>query len=195
MQHKDNILHIRASGQKWWVGSTKILQEEESNYRASHSPCLLSWWRSKRELIAKCLVSTVRTACQPRSHILKIQQFPSLFPTQNSGGNEEVRKDPSFNTMNCVATTPVFQPCASMGFLFTRGQGQLSSPPSHPLGHQENIFSVGGLAQISCHVLSSSSSSVRLSVSCEACWEGSLSCSQTVPVPVLERDMVARLRR
>lgn len=48
---------------------------------------------------------------------------------------------------------------------------------------------------VCAHVLSSSSSSVRLSVSCEACWEGSLSCSQTVPVPVLERDMVARLRR
>lgn len=41
--------------------------------------------------------------------------------------------------------------------------------------------------------LSSSSSSVRLSVSCEGCREGWLSCSQTVPVPVLERDMVARL--
>lgn len=36
---------------------------------------------------------------------------------------------------------------------------------------------------------------MRLSVSCEACWDGSLSCSHTVPVPVLERDMVARLRR
>lgn len=43
------------------------------------------------------------------------------------------------------------------------------------------------------HTLSSSSSSVRLSVSCEGWREGWLSCSQTVPVPVLERDMVARL--
>lgn len=43
------------------------------------------------------------------------------------------------------------------------------------------------------YTLSSSSSSVRLSVSCEGWREGWLSCSQTVPVPVLERDMVARL--
>ena len=41
-----------------------------------------------------------------------------------------------------------------------------------------------------------SSSSVRLSVSCDGWREGwQLSCSHTVPVPVLERDMVARLRR
>lgn len=44
-------------------------------------------------------------------------------------------------------------------------------------------------------LLSSSSSSVRLKVSCEGCRDGWLSCSQTVPVPVLERDIVARLRR
>ncbi len=42
------------------------------------------------------------------------------------------------------------------------------------------------------HTLSSSSSST-LSVSCEGWREGWLSCSQTVPVPVFERDMVARL--
>ncbi len=40
------------------------------------------------------------------------------------------------------------------------------------------------------HTLSSSSSST-LSVSCEGWREGWLSCSQTVPVPVFERDMVA----
>lgn len=46
-----------------------------------------------------------------------------------------------------------------------------------------------------CLLLSSSSSSVRLKVSCEGWRDGWLSCSQTVPVPVLERDIVARLRR
>lgn len=44
-------------------------------------------------------------------------------------------------------------------------------------------------------LLSSSSSSVRLSVSCEGWRDGWLSCSHTVPVPVFERDMVARLSR
>lgn len=36
---------------------------------------------------------------------------------------------------------------------------------------------------------------MRLSVSCDGCRDGWLSCSHTVPVPVLERDIVARLRR
>lgn len=36
---------------------------------------------------------------------------------------------------------------------------------------------------------------MRLSVSWDGWRDGWLSCSHTVPVPVLERDMVARLRR
>ncbi len=36
---------------------------------------------------------------------------------------------------------------------------------------------------------------MRLSVSWEGWRDGWLSCSQTVPVPVLERDIVAKLRR
>lgn len=39
MQHKDNISHVRASGYKWWAGST---QQQDSNYTASHHPHLLS---------------------------------------------------------------------------------------------------------------------------------------------------------
>lgn len=67
--------------------------------------------------------------------------FPSPYPElgREWGGCNY----PSFHTVNCAATTAVSQPRAPTGLLFTRGQGQPSSPPNHPLGHQENIFCWG----------------------------------------------------
>lgn len=60
-------------------------------------------------------------------------------------GNEVACNDPSFNTTNGVATTPVSQPHAFMDLLFTLVQGQLTVFPSRK-GHQENIFNTGALA-------------------------------------------------
>lgn len=113
---------------------------------------------------------------------------PSPLPCHSSEGSEEVFYSPNFNTMYHLLNLMLL-----WAFNSPWDTGATVLPSQTASGHEETILSAGGLA---CgHVLSSSSSSVRLSVSCEACWEGSLSCSHTVPVPVLERDMVARLRR
>lgn len=174
------------------------------------TPSFWCFWGSCRnripttepQLLPTVMMAKERPGCQmPCEHCddctsaqvsgTKNLRVPFPLPCHSSEGNEEVCYNPNLNTM--------YQPHQLLNLMLLWAfyshwdRGNCVALLDGLWVPRKLIFSVQGL--VSGHVLSSSSSSVRLRVSWEACWEGSLSCSQTVPVPVLERDMVARLRR